>query len=162
MKMMRNLILLLVAGLMFASCGGDMNADDEQQGNKTEYLKAGEHTVEEYANGSPRLIRTLEDVDGILVAVYEKEYWDDGNILKEGGLKNGKRHGIWKSFHRDGTLWSEGEFNEGVRQGVSIAYHPNGAKRYHGFFTNGLKSGVWKFYDENGEFLRDVSFDKAE
>ncbi len=149
---MKHFILFVIAAVVLASCGSNGEADNKSQDkeNKSVYLKAGEQVIEEYANGSPRLVRTIEEVNGELVAVYEKEYWDDGNILKEGGIKNGNRDGAWKSFHRDGTLWSEGDFKDGIREGVTIAYHPNGNKKYHGFFTNGTKSGIWKFYDENG------------
>lgn len=153
---MKQIIFLVVTALMLVSCGG--NDAGQNQENKSEYVKEGDVVVEKFVNGNPRLVRTIEKVDGVLVAVYEKEYWDDGNILKEGPLKNGKRDGTWQSFYRDGVLWSEGSFNEGAREGVSITYHPNGRKKYHGFFTNGKKSGTWKFYDEEGEFIKDVVF----
>ena len=91
-------------------------------------------------------------------SIYEKEYYEDGNPLKEGPIVNDKRDGRWKSYYRDGTLWSEGDYANGVREGLTKSYFPNGKLRYEGNFTNGVKSGQWNFYNENGTFEKMATF----
>ena len=62
-----------------------------------------------------------------------------GNLLKEGALKDNKRHGIWKSYYRDGTKWSEGEFINGKMEGSTTTYYSNGQIRYTGLFEQWIE-----------------------
>jgi antitoxin component YwqK of YwqJK toxin-antitoxin module len=67
------------------------------------------------------------------IAVYEREYYKDGKVLKEGPLNSDvKRNGLWKSYYRDGILWSEGDFVNGIREGKTATYFANGQKYYEG------------------------------
>lgn len=163
---MKNILILLMSVLVFASCGSDnsnKNTDESVKGEQAvqEIAKPdGNHIVSSYANGTPKIIRTYEAEGEKRTAIYEKENYEDGSILKEGSLKNGKRDGVWKSFRRDGILWSEGNYTEGVRNGTTITYHPNGKKYYEGHYTNGSKSGSWKFYDRDGNMVKEENFDK--
>ena len=145
---MKKYIILILAVLTIASCnlGNDGKKDQFK-------LENGEMIISKYINEQPQIIRKAEKTDGVEKNVYEKEYYEDGNLLKEGPLKDDKRNGMWKSYYRDGTLWSEGEFIDGMREGITRSYHPNGQVRYAGSFTDGKKSGEWRFYDENGELL---------
>ena len=121
----------------------------------------GTEVLESYANGNPRLERDYKMVDGKRIAYYEREFYADNLILKEGALNsNENRDGLWKSFRQDGQLWSEGYYKNGVRQGITKTYHPNGNIYYDGQFNNGQKSGVWKFYKENGEFDYEMDMDQ--
>lgn len=164
---MKNIFILVISLFILASCGNensDSNTDNstKQETKTTQETVApdGEHIVSTYTNGNPKITRTYK-VDGEKrTAVYEKENYEDGNLLKEGGLKNGKRDGEWKSFRRDGILWSEGFYVDGVRNGTTITYHPNGKKYYEGHYTNGSKSGNWKFYDRDGNMVKEESYDK--
>ena len=115
-------------------------------------IDTDEKVLESFANGSPRLVRVFKEKDGKSDFEYEKEYYEDGNLLKEGPIVDNSKHGIWKSYYRDGTLWSEGEFAKGKREGVTKSYYPNGKIKYEGTFTHGEKSGQWNFYNEDGSF----------
>lgn len=152
---MKNIFVLVISLLLLASCG-----DGNEKAAQENTDPAGDHIVSTYVNGNPKLVQTYEVVDGKRLAIYEKEYYEDHTILKEGRLNNGKRDGLWKSFRRDGLLWSEGNYDNGVRHGITVTYHPNGQKYYYGEYNKGLKSGVWKFYDEEGNFVKEEDFNK--
>jgi len=124
-------------------------------------VNSDEEVLESFANGSPRIVRIFKEKDGKSDFEYEKEYYEDGNLLKEGAIVDNAKNGVWKSYYRDGTLWSEGEFVKGKREGVTKSYYPNGKLKYEGAFTQGEKSGQWNFYNEDGSFDKMATFMEA-
>jgi len=122
--------------------------------------KEGIQVIESYPDGVVKVDQLYEVKDGEKVPYYQREYYDDGILLKEGPLKNGKTDGLWKSYRKDGIVWSEGEFTEGIRNGISNTYHPNGNKYYEGFFTNDVKDSIWRFWREDGSFIKEMDFRK--
>ena len=149
---MKKLLLFAIIGLVTISC---VNKEEKKKNIE------GKEIISRYTNGTAEIEREYKIIDGKRAAVYEWEYYEDGNKLKEGALsKNEKRDGNWKAYYRDGKLWSEGDYSDGVRQGKTITYHSNGNLYYIGKFNKAQKSGIWKFYDENGEFDYDIDYDK--
>lgn len=148
---MKKVILFMAVAAILAACGN----------GETKKTLVGKDVISRYTNGAVQIERDYKMIDGKRLAVYEWEYYEDGNILKEGPLSsNEKRDGEWKSYYRDGKLWSEGDYNDGVREGKTITYHPNGNKYYEGSFRRAQKTGIWKFYKENGEFDYEIDYDK--
>jgi len=148
---MNRIILILVIAVLATACG------NSSSGNKP---IEGTETISSYANGTPQIERDFELVDGKRLAVYEREYYEDGNLLKDGPLSiHEKRDGLWKSYYRDGVVWSEGEYADGIREGKTVTYFANGNKYYEGQFVKAQKSGVWKFYNEQGEFVNETTYD---
>ncbi len=168
--MRKVLMILVLLGMISACKNNESNKKAENGKDKKEQvtknknkaaaieIKEGDVVIEKYANGVSRRVQTFKKVDGKLVPVYEKVFYDDGKLNQEGPLKDGKRTGHWKSYYRDGILWSEGDFVDGVAEGTTITYYPNGKKRYEGQFKNGHKEGTWKFWNEKGEFVKNVEF----
>lgn len=64
----------------------------------------------------------------------------EGNVLRE--------------YYEDGTLLSESEVKEGKRHGRYREFHPNGALRLRGKYSKGQPRGTWKYYTEDGAFDR--------
>ena len=117
--------------------------------------------VESYPDGATHVEKDYSTIDDNKLYVYEREYYKDGKILKEGALnEKGRRDGVWKSYYRDGEIWSEGYFTNGRREGIAITYFTNGNKYYEGFYVKSKKSGIWKFWNEQGEFVKEVDYDK--
>ena len=141
--MMKKLLVLLLIGFVIASCSND--------GSSKVKVGKKEKVVASFANGEPQIVRTFEEVDGTPVASYEKEYYDDGNLLKEGPVVNNKRHGYWKTYYRSGKIWNEGTFYEGTLTDTVKGYYTDGQLKYRGIYKNGSKTGVWLFFDENGK-----------
>lgn len=147
---MKKLVLFFMIAAVFTAC-------DSNNGKKKDLT--GKEVLTRYTNGIAQIEREYKMVDNKRVAVYEWEYYEDGNTLKEGPLsKEEKREGSWKSFYRDGQLWSEGDFENGLRQGITITYHDNGNKYYEGQYNKNQKTGIWKFYDKNGEFDYEINY----
>lgn len=147
------IVTSIVVGFLTTACNNSNSVNETKETSKTE-------VVSHYVNGSPQIERDFKIVDGVKTATYEREYYEDGNLLKEGPLnKDEKRDGLWKSYYRDGVLWSEGGFVNGIREGKTVTYFSNGKKYYDGKFVNAKKSGVWKFYDEQGEFVNETYYD---
>ena len=159
---MKFLIVLLTSLVFLSSCGSE---NTDKSGNKANTTKnnlksSGEEIISSYDSGKPKLIKSFKNDGNKKVAYFEKELYEDGNVLKEGSLKDDKRHGVWKSFRRNGILWSEGDYSEGIRNGITITYHENGKIYYQGQYTSGLKSGIWKFYSKEGQLVKEEDFNK--
>lgn len=141
-QMKKTAVLILVA-FMIASCSND--------GKSKVKLDDSEKVVTTFANGDPQIVREFEEKGDTLIPVYEKEYYDDGNLLKEGPIFNNKRHGYWKTYYRNGNIWSEGKYYEGLRDDTIKGYYLNGNLKYKGVYNNGTKTGVWLSFEENGK-----------
>lgn len=149
---MNKVFLISIVTIFFATCISC------NSGNGLE----GTEVISSYANGNPQMERDYKMIDGKRTAVYEREYYEDGNLLKEGRLGDSeKRDGHWKSYYRDGVVWSEGDYIDGVRNGKTVTYYANGNKYYEGQFAKAKKVGVWKFWNEDGELNKEVDFDKS-
>ncbi len=149
---MNRIFLFLVIAVVFSACNENTPKNKNLEGKEV---------ISRYTNGIAQIERDYKMVDGKRFATYEWEYYEDGNVLKEGPLSSAeKRDGIWKSFYRDGKLWSEGEYKNGIREGRTVTYHDNGKKYYEGQFVKGQKSGIWKFYNKAGDFDNEIDFDK--
>lgn len=142
---MRNILFVFVIAALVYACGSDGEP-------KKVKVSSDEIVVDTFTNGSPQIVRQFKMVDGAQVVFYEKEFYEDGKLLKEGPILMNSRDGKWKAYYRNGELWSEGYYSKGVRNDTIIGYYENGKMRYKGLFKNGVKHGVWMFYDENGAF----------
>lgn len=159
---MKKLLMIALSLFLMASCANDKTAGTDTNDELKKEVKQepdGDHVITSYTNGNPKVVKTFEVRGEKLIAVSEKEYYEDGALLKEGKLKDGKHDGLWKSYRRNGVLWSEGNFKNGLRNGVTTTYHPNGKIYYLGEYTNGSKSGNWKFYNNEGKLVKEENFD---
>jgi antitoxin component YwqK of YwqJK toxin-antitoxin module len=87
--------------------------------------------------------RTFTTLDGIT-----KEWYDNGQLWKEGEYLNGKLDGLYKSYHYDnGSLQSEGKYTQGKIEGI-----------WNYFDTEGRITSKSTF--KNGELEKTVMFDK--
>lgn len=141
-----NRILVFALGVMFlVSCSSD--------GPKKVKVRSNEEVIVSFADGSPQIVRTMEEVDGANIPVYEKEYYEDGNILKEGPISENKRNGEWKAYYRNGNLWNIGTYVLGVRNDSITGYFTDGTLKYKGVFDMGEKTGTWLEYNDQGELI---------
>ncbi len=112
--------------------------------------------IDLWDNGRPRKVWVYARVDGIRTAVKEIQYHPNGAKSMEGPIKDGLRHGEWKSWYEDGNLWSVGIFVNGLRHGKGIVYHPNGKKFIQGAYINGERVGKWMWWDDEGRSITEV------
>ena len=95
-----------------------------------------------------------------------------------GSFKDGKRHGLWETFHQNGLISSRGNYNNGklvgiwkyydqsgvmkqdedYGEGLSETYHENGQISQKGNYKDGNYEGLWMFYHENGKLRKKGNF----
>jgi len=98
-----------------------------------------------------------------------------GQLIQRGSFKDGKKIGLWQSWHGNGKKRSESPYvdnllhgteykwfsNEqlesedtyvgGVRSGKYVAYYETGQKKFEFSFNMGLKTGTYTYYHPNGQ-----------
>ena len=68
----------------------------------------------------------------------------------QGSFKNGKREGVWISYHVNGQLWYKQNYKNGMLKGAFISYYKNGQLIAKGNHKNSKKEGPWVFYHKAG------------
>ena len=136
---MRKVLLIWVLALLFAGC----------------QEKLTPKTTATHSNGQPSVVQY---VDKHNVAVSEKHYYEDGSLMMEGPVKDGKRTGEWKGYFPDGKLQSTGFFEQGKRTGPATVYWSSGNLYMEGSYKDGRRVGKWTYYDEQGYFDQEVDF----
>ena len=59
-------------------------------------------------------------------------YHENGRVAAQGGLSDGRRHGVWNYYYDDGRTLATGRFDSGAPTGVWKTYHPNGRRWLEG------------------------------
>lgn len=116
---------------------------------------------ERFDDGSVKLEKTFEKVEGKVQLTKEVAYHPNGQKYMEGAFKDELREGKWTSWYEDGTLWSEGDFKAGESHGMRTVYHPNGQLHYQGAFNEGERIGKWTFYNEEGIRINEINYDES-
>ena len=60
------------------------------------------------------------------------EHYPNGQLWKEGTLKDGKKHGPYVRYYPNGQLWLKGAFKDGKKHGPYVAYDYNGQLKSEG------------------------------
>lgn len=97
-----------------------------------------------------------------------QEFYDSGELKKEGHYKNNKRVGEWKQYYKNGQVSKAYSYNDGKYNDASISYYENGIISHKTeleddvyvsfrYYESGnldskrqYKSGYFKSYYENG------------
>tara|TARA_B110000438_G_C15694315_1_gene598226 strand:+ start:426 stop:959 length:534 start_codon:yes stop_codon:yes gene_type:complete len=98
-----------------------------------------------------------------------------------GYILNGKKNGLWITWHKDGfkleenfnkglmdgrmsLFYKNGQrkwrhtFKNGSKDGLTTHWYPNGYKLKEGAFINGDSIGVWNFWNKNGNLIQQKHF----
>lgn len=81
---------------------------------------------------------------------YQKEYYLNGQIEKEGWTFNNAKVDYWKFYYENGNLKKEGLFKDNLETKYWYFYSENEGKEKQGHFKLGKKYGWWLFYDKKG------------
>jgi antitoxin component YwqK of YwqJK toxin-antitoxin module len=82
---------------------------------------------------------------------YQKEFYKNGQIEKEGWVLNNSKIDYWKFYYKDGNLKKEGLFKDNLETKYWYFYSPNLIKEKEGHFKYGKQEDWWLFYDKNGQ-----------
>ncbi len=70
------------------------------------------------------------------------------DLLSEGKLIYGERHGPWVLYHENGQKMSEGNYERGKAVGKWTFWEPDGSLSAEGTMQRGKPSGKWKHYKD--------------
>ncbi len=121
-------------------------------------LEPGERAILKYTNGQPQIVLKFVKEGDKETVVYRKEFFENGQISKEGPMENGQANGAWKSYYKTGEIWSEGSYLKGRNNGPVTAFYKSGKVKYKGQYKNGKRSGVWKFFNERGDLTETKNY----
>lgn len=89
---------------------------------------------------------------------YNKFYDDEGNLISEGNMSDGKPVGEWKTYYKNGQLKSVGKWEEGQLHDNWKFYRADGTIENSFTYKNGLKYGLAKIYDADGNLIEETFF----
>ena len=70
--------------------------------------------------------------------------------LQSGSFKNGKREGLWVSYHKNGKIGIKEIYKDGKRDGFYEMYYEYGQLLDKGNYKNGKRHGLWEYFNEDG------------
>lgn len=133
--------------------------DDRRNGLYKEYDRKGELTLlEKYDDGL-----LVTDAEETTVLDIKNEYGSDGSIIGTGTYRDGKKHGVHRTYDETGSIVASSIYEKGVKTaegliGVSgryegdwILFYQDGSVKEKGAYEDGVREGDWEFYYENGE-----------
>jgi antitoxin component YwqK of YwqJK toxin-antitoxin module len=83
-------------------------------------------------------------------------YWKNGNVSREGELKEGKYHGEHKLFYKSGNIDEVITYKDGEGHGKHEVWYENGNKRLETTKIKGhINDGKYKSWYENGQLFVD-------
>ena len=85
----------------------------------------------------------------------------EDQVIEEGFYKDGRKTGVWKSYHPNGKLKSEITFVNNRPFGFARFYFPNGSIQEEGIWENNRWMGAYKTYYENGKTFYDWKFNET-
>ena len=71
--------------------------------------------------------------------------------LQSGSFKNGKREGLWVSYHKNGNIGIKEIYKDGKRDGFYEMYYEYGQLLDKGNYKNRSRDGLWETYYESGQ-----------
>lgn len=93
-------------------------------------------------------------VDGI-----QKKYRADKTLLSAIEHKDGKRHGVSRSYYEDGKIiHNEIRYNMGSKNGMTNSYYKNGQLYYTVEYLNGKREGILMKFYETSELMAEVPY----
>lgn len=79
---------------------------------------------------------------------YERE---NGQLKWENNYKDGKRDGLYRSWHENGQLRWEVNSKDGKGDGIYRSWRENGQLYFEGNYKDGKKDGLYREWYENGQ-----------
>ncbi len=97
-------------------------------------------------------------VDGI-----QKKYRTDKTLLSTIEHKDGKRHGVSRSYYEDGKIvHNEVRYNMGRKNGITNSYYKNAQLYYSVKYVDGKREGILRKYYETSELMAEVPYKKGD
>lgn len=85
-------------------------------------------------------------------------FYDNGNPMYTGNIKNGKNHGQWIWYFPNGKMKMEGLFNLGSREGSWRTYYQNGNIKTESFYVDDKLNGFSNTFNEKNQLISSSYF----
>ncbi len=135
---------------------GEVHVTYYPTGNpKFRYYSSGDLYEEFYENGQLRYQSTINS------RVVYRQWFEDGQVMLDGQLQNGKSNGTWTWYALDGkTRYKsmEDRWHQGLQDGLQKHWYPDGSQFQVVPFHNGLYDGDLITYSPDGSLLSLQSF----
>lgn len=82
----------------------------------------------------------------------------NGNIKSVGYYANGRKDSLWHWYDESGILTGLGMYDDDLEHGTWMNYYPNGVVSDSGSYIEGLQEGLWKYFHENGSLKNAVHY----
>ncbi len=132
---MRALLITLSASALLAC--GSVESDEKS------------HIKEKHGNGLTKTEWRYSGNDSLNRT--QVEYHTNGKVFISGKMRQGVRHGEWKSFHPNGAVWSIQHYDKGRREGETRNWFETGQLRYVGQYKSDERAGSWVFFTAEGD-----------
>lgn len=83
---------------------------------------------------------------------------ENGKVKAIVALRDGKRHGIARSYYRNGQLWQEVNYYNGEKHGIAKTYFDTGYLYQESEYSEGKLHGIRKRYRRNGQLMAEVPY----
>ncbi len=156
---MKNKIGLLVAGFLLALSVQSQNVKELPQIYQTDGIYYRDRAQTElytgdyrelHDNGTIRLEMQIKN--GVPEGAY-MVYFENRKPKEVRSYKEGKLHGLWRTYDISGQLISEAEYKMGRKHGTWRIWDELGAQRYEMNYYEGNKTGIWRMWDEKGNMV---------
>jgi antitoxin component YwqK of YwqJK toxin-antitoxin module len=105
--------------------------------------------------GCGYLIKThTENYDNGKMSVHNGkwvEYYESGEVKKEGNYVDGKKEGKWVEYYESGKVEIEKNHVNGKREDKWVWYYESGDMEWEGNFVDDKHEGKWVGYYESGK-----------
>jgi len=155
--------LLLILSITLLTIGSGMSQNRYSRDEVTEidwitYLKSDMTPVngiaeEEYDNDGRAEFYYKDGKVGLF-----KVWYENGQLKREGNLKDREPDGLWRSWNETGQLVEEGNFKDGEYDGLWRHWYENGQFLKEVNYKDGKRNGLVKRWYEDGRIMYETEF----
>ena len=110
--------------------------------------------AEKWENGKPKIVLRVDKGTKEKPEVYYmRAYYPNGNLFKEGLIKDTVEDGLWKTYYASGELKSKGSYVFGKKTGEYEIYYRNGITEQNGTYEGDSIIKAY-LYDYNGKMMQ--------
>ncbi|MDT8309504.1 MAG: toxin-antitoxin system YwqK family antitoxin, partial [Bacteroidales bacterium] len=88
-----------------------------------------------------------------------KVWNEDGSLMVEAYMVDGKFHGPYTSWHSNRNILTEGAYRNGEKHGKWSIYTNKGKLISEGVYDNGKQTGLWREWHFNGKKKSEIHYD---
>jgi len=85
-------------------------------------------------------------------------YHPNGELNELRSYKQGKMHGVWKTWNDKGIQTAEARYLDGEKDGKWYVWGEKGVLLYDMSYDKGKRTGTWKMYNEEGVLVMERVF----